>query len=30
VDDVLAAGLERVRPVARDTLERVRAAMHLG
>jgi tryptophanyl-tRNA synthetase len=30
VDEVLAAGLERVRPVARDTLERVRAAMHLG
>jgi tryptophanyl-tRNA synthetase len=30
VDEVLAAGLERVRPVARETLDRVRAAMHLA
>jgi tryptophanyl-tRNA synthetase len=28
--EVLDAGLARVRPIARDTLERARAAMHLG
>jgi tryptophanyl-tRNA synthetase len=30
VDEVLAAGAERVRPVARETLLAVREAMHLG
>jgi tryptophanyl-tRNA synthetase len=30
VDEVLAAGLERVRPMARETLASVRAAMHLA
>ncbi|MBI3505072.1 MAG: tryptophan--tRNA ligase [Proteobacteria bacterium] len=29
VDDILAAGAEKARPVARETMERVRAAMHL-
>jgi hypothetical protein len=30
VRDVLASGVEKARPVARETLERVRAAMHFG
>ncbi len=30
VAEVLSAGAERVRPVARETLEAVRGAMHLG
>jgi tryptophanyl-tRNA synthetase len=30
VEEVLAAGVEKARPVARQTLERVRAAMHFA